>query len=350
MEKKMPYTESEVLQAYQTPILDIARRYFEIKPERNVFKVLNNGGLYIFENGCNWYCHSTGEKGSNVDSLIKYCGVGSKREAIDMLLHEAHITPAAQLNTEIAHSSRQPKGEMKLPLKNKETYKHMFAYLIRRRCIDPEIVKAMVAEKKIYEDFHRNAVFVAYDKNNSARYAAVRGTSQAKYCGEVLNSDKSCPWTMNGTSDRVFVFESPIDAMSHATLTLLNNEDWKKDWRISLGGTADRALKTFVLEHPDIKSIVFCLDNDYKHIDPRTGELLNVGQEAIAKHAQTYIKLGFKVQKLVPTMPYKDFNEHLTAYCQSLQQQQDQAMSQDQTKAAVSDAAPDFEQEAAPGI
>ncbi len=346
MEKKMPYTQSEVLQAYQTPILDIARRYFEIKPERNVFKVLNNGGLYIFENGCNWYCHSTGEKGSNVDFLIKYCGIGSKREAIDILLKEAHITPAAQLYSEISHSSKQPKDEMKLPLKNKETYKHMFAYLIRRRCIDPDIVKTMVAEKKIYEDFHHNAVFVAYNKNNIPKYAAVRGTSQVKYCGEVLNSDKDYPWTMSGTSDRVFVFESPIDAMSHATLTLLNSEDWRKDWRISLGGTADRALKTFIFQHPEIKTIVFCLDNDYKHIDPRTGELLNVGQEAVSKHARTYIKLGYKVQKLVPTMPYKDFNEHLTAYCQSLQQQPDQ----DLTKAAVSEAAPDFEQAAAPEI
>ena len=67
---------------------------------------------------------------------------------------------------------------------------------------------------------------------------------------------------MEGKSNRVYEFEAPIDAMSHATLYKLRGYDWRKDYRISEGCLSDRALKRFLEEHPKVNEIVFCYDND----------------------------------------------------------------------------------------
>ena len=69
-------------------------------------------------------------------------------------------------------------------------------------------------------------------------------------------------FTLNGKSDSVYVFEAPIDAMSHATLTKVSGWDWQEDWRIALGGVSDLGLQQFLSLHPEIKSIHFATDND----------------------------------------------------------------------------------------
>lgn len=322
--QKYPFTEAEVKTAYNTSVIELARQYgYELETQSSVFHVKGQGGLYIWSNGLGWYCHSSNEKGNSVDFLMKYCGITTKKDAIRLLLQYSHITPASEIIS--ASVKKAEKKEFKLPLKNKETYSHVFAYLIKKRCIASQIVKHMVNEKKIYEDFHRNCVFVAYNKNGEPKYAAVRGTSDKQYRGEVFGSIKDFPWTMQGKSDVVYVFEAPIDAMSHATMTYLNGDDWKRDHRISLGGTSDRALRTFLENNENVKTIVFCLDNDYEHINKLTGKIENIGQLAVMKHAKEYAQLGYKVMRLLPTMPYKDFNAQLCGYFEAQQPQQQSA-------------------------
>lgn len=320
--EKYPFTEAEVKQAYQTSILDLAQQYgYRLKDEGRVFRVEGNGGLFIWANGLGWYHSTTYDKGNNVDFLIKYCNVNTKLEAIKLLLDYAHITPVAEMNKYIIEEKKQ----FALPEKG-STYKNMYAYLINKRCIDKEIVYAMQAQKKLYQDNRYNCVFVAYNSDNVAKYASVRGTGEAQYRGDIGGSDKSYGFNMPGKSNIVFVFESPIDAMSHATLTKLEGKDWTEHNRLSLGGTSDIALDRYLIEHPDIKQIVFCLDNDYKAVNPMTKLPENHGQNAIKRMAAKYSQEGYIVKKQVPTMPFKDFNEQLvSAVCPS----QDRSCDQD---------------------
>lgn len=67
---------------------------------------------------------------------------------------------------------------------------------------------------------------------------------------------------MTGRSQRVYEFEAPIDAMSHATLCKMQGIDWRKDYRVSEGCLSSRALRHFLEHHPEIKEIVLCYDND----------------------------------------------------------------------------------------
>ena len=66
-------------------------------------------------------------------------------------------------------------------------------------------------------------------------------------------------------SDQLYVFESPIDAMSHASLENAFKGDkdaWMSRNRLSLAGTSDAALPFFLNQHKAVKELVFCLDND----------------------------------------------------------------------------------------
>lgn len=178
-----------------------------------------------------------------------------------------------------------------------------------------DIVYKCLYDGSIYQDIHRNVVFCGKDKEGHVKYASLRGTYQAEgqkaFKGEVLNSDKRYGFRMDGTSDRLFVFEAPIDAMSHATLCKLSGLDWEKDNRLALGGTVDKALTQYLEDNPHIRQIVFCLDNDYCKWDKNLHMWNNIGQKAILKHSEKF-KEGYIIGRSKPPLPYKDFNEYLT--------------------------------------
>lgn len=153
----------------------------------------------------------------------------------------------------------------------------------------------------------KNVAFVGKDKDDNVKYCSLRGM-QNVFKQDVKNSSKNFGFTMKGTSDRIFCCESPIDVLSHATLTKMNNNDPFQDTRISMGGLFDKALEQFISDNPQIKTIVFAFDNDITGTNSK-GEPHNHGQEFAKKCCEKYSKLGFKVQ--IQTPKGKDFNEVL---------------------------------------
>lgn len=65
--------------------------------------------------------------------------------------------------------------ELNLPEKS-DTSKNVYAYLTKTRGIPANIVNDCLKNGTIYQDERRNAVFVGYDDNKQAKYAARRGT------------------------------------------------------------------------------------------------------------------------------------------------------------------------------
>lgn len=99
--------------------------------------------------------------------------------------------------------------------------------------------------------------------------------------------------------------------MSHATLCKLSGLDWQMDTRLALGGTSDLALKQYLSDNPQIKQIVFCLDNDFYKWDKHLQCWNNVGQNVILKYVEKY-KEKYIIGRSRPPVPFKDFNEYLT--------------------------------------
>lgn len=116
----------------------------------------------------------------------------------------------------------------------------------------------------------KNNLVVSTGKNAQGEisYAAFRiASTNYRYRGEVAGSDKASGFLIEseGMNDCVYVFESFIDAMSHANLYNIkygNKDAWKLHNRLALGGTADTALMELLKRKPNIRNICLCLDND----------------------------------------------------------------------------------------
>lgn len=116
----------------------------------------------------------------------------------------------------------------------------------------------------------KNNLVVSTGKNTQGEisYAAVRiASTNYRFRGEVAGSDKASGFLIEseGMNDCVYVFESFIDAMSHANLYNIkygNKDAWKLHNRLALGGTADTALMELLKRKPNIRNICLCLDND----------------------------------------------------------------------------------------
>lgn len=116
----------------------------------------------------------------------------------------------------------------------------------------------------------KNNLVVSTGKNDQGEisYAAFRiASTNYRFRGEVAGSDKASGFLIEseGMNDCVYVFESFIDAMSHANLYNIkygNKDAWKLHNRLALGGTADTALMELLKRNPNIRNICLCLDND----------------------------------------------------------------------------------------
>jgi hypothetical protein len=103
-------------------------------------------------------------------------------------------------------------------------------------------------------------------------------------------------------SERLYIFESAIDSMSHASIenvTTGNVNAWLEHSRLSLSGTADTALPMYLQQHPHVKEIVICMDND------------TAGRDAAIAIARKYTNMGYITRLELPRG--KDYNEDLTA-------------------------------------
>ena len=133
----------------------------------------------------------------------------------------------------------------------------------KTRKIDNDIIADMMHQEKLYQSDRHNCVFIGTDKDGTVRFASERGTfTGVSYRRDCPGSDKRFCFNIEGRSNLMYVFEAPIDAMSHATIFKMQKLDYTEDHRISLGCLDDATMIQYLQDRPDIKNIILCLDND----------------------------------------------------------------------------------------
>ena len=258
------------------------------------YRLKEHDSLVISNNKWHWKSRDIG--GNTLDFLIKYEGK-KLPEAVKELLG---MDLSGGLHADAhAYSKREPKTtkELELPAKA-ESYSRAFAYLTKTRKIDGRIVSDMMKQGKIYESERHNCVFTGSDNEGTIRFACERGTLTCKpYKRDCPGSDKRFCFAIEGKSGRAYVFESPIDAMSHATICKRAGGDYTLDHRISLSGVEPIALMKYLEDRRDILEVILCLDND------------NAGREASKRIAHSLAEKGYSVRIEPPNG--KDYNEDL---------------------------------------
>lgn len=202
------------------------------------------------------------------------------------------------------------KDGLKLGFNSERKLKYIGIEAINNSCIAPH--KQSGFFKNI--SYVNNCIFCGYDETGQIKYAAMRSVNKdSKFRQDAVGSDKQYGFTMDGTSDELYVFEAPIDAMSHATLFKLEGLDRKADSRIAMGGLSDLSLEHYLKTHPNIKKIHFCLDND----EAGKNRIYGVydeekGKYTIDSYKKKYENKGYAVSVDLPVT--KDYNNDLQTY------------------------------------
>ena len=206
-----------------------------------------------------------------------------------MLLNNCTGQMITSLPIEREHKS------IKLPPRN-DRISRVFSYLLLTRGIDKDVIYEFVRRKMIYEsaDYH-NAVFVGYDSSGKPRHAHKRGTVTSNpYKGNVAGSQPEYSFHFNGTSDKIFLFEAPIDMLSFISM---HKENWKNHSYAASCSVSDGVLFQCLNDNTNIKNVFLCFDND------------EAGQTANKRIADKLNKLNIQNEILIPT--HKDWNEDI---------------------------------------
>lgn len=267
--------------------------------------IKNSGGLYIFPSN-NWYRHSDGSKGFPIDLVMDVLECDREHAMEFIAKNVLNGIQQISLNSPPERPRREEKPvEFKVPRHDIKPNR-VYAYLIKTRGIDKDIVGSLIQNKMIAEDSQRhNCLFFGRDGNGEIKSCAVRGTSSyVQFRGEVAGGDKSCSFAMIGKGTTLRLFESPIDAMSHATFSKLFGKDWTIDHRLSTNGCGYQSVLNYLTQHPEIESVVISYDND---VAGRKG-----ARETAAKIARDFPNRELQVSVAHPLA--KDWNEELQEF------------------------------------
>ena len=292
----MPYihfTEEQKLQANAVDLVEFLRFKGEaLIREGSEYRLGSNHSVTV--RGNEWYDHAAEKGGGPVTFLKEFYGMNYPQAVIILLDEDLSI-----LDPPVDTPREKVKKPFKLPPAN-DTNRRVFAYLLKHRHLDREVLTTFVRLGLVYEDQkYHNAVFVGMDKDGTARHAHKRSTNSQGKAFRVTAEGSDFRYAFNwpGTSGHLLVFEAPIDLLSF--LSKFHDSDWQRHSYVALCGTSSQPLLGMLERCPNIETVHFALDND------------QAGQLATRRLAKLVREKGLAVNALVPVN--KDWNEDLCA-------------------------------------
>lgn len=286
------FTDDQKLRANSVDLVEFLRRSGE--------KLIRSGREYRLDSdhsitvrGNEWFDHAEGRGGHAVSFVRKHYGLPYPDAVLLLLGGEQGVAfPSAP------ERDTEPPKPFALPPAH-SNMRRVYAYLMKQRHIDREIISAFSKAGLLYEDGeYHNCVFVGRDENGIPRHAHKRSVNSK---GEAfrINVEGSLPqysFHHTGTGDQLYVFEGPIDLLSFITL---NPMGWQEHSYMSLCGTGSQAMLWMLEQNPDISHVAFCLDND------------KAGLKAARRLSKELQEAGYRSDILLPAL--KDWNDDLCA-------------------------------------
>ena len=257
-------TEKQIEQARHIDLLTYLR---EREPQELVrvgphtFSTKTHGSMRINENGLwNWFRGGFGGR-SALDYLVKVQGMD--------------FVPAVQQLCDTGLNLAQPeytpeqvpeKKPFCLPPTDRDITK-VTDYLSGRG-IQSAVIQTCVKQGILLQTSQKgysNCLFVGLDETGTPKSGSIRGCG-GNFRGDLSGSEKKygfCIPARDPDSAIVAVFEAPIDAMSAASIRVLESpKEWQNINYLSLGGLNYQALDQYIQTHPNTRQILFCLDWD----------------------------------------------------------------------------------------
>lgn len=258
------------------------------------------------------------ETGNRPLSALDWCKEIKKldfQSSMQLILGENPQGERAEKPKYQQHRSEPVNNEPKILKlsKKSDTSKNVYAYLTKTRGIPANIVNDCFNKNLIYQDINKNAVFVGYDDDNIAKYAARRGTftpdGKEPFKLDCTGSDKNFAFRLEGKDTKtIYVTEAAIDALSLAALEdkFHGSGAYKEKTYISTGGAGvDYAVERFCKTH-NVKTINICFDDD------------KGGKKGMEKIMQKFREQGYEVNDMRASLAH-DYNDELLAFNQNPQ-------------------------------
>ena len=289
MSQYIHFAKQQKAQARQTDIAELLRRQGEQLKRSGREYEWRDGSQKVTVRGNLWF-HQYEQVGGDAIDFVRRFYNKSYPEAMEYLLGRSGGTlitaPPVQ---------KKPPEPFVLPEAN-DNNRRVETYLTKIRKLDRDVVDAFIRKGMIYEsaDYH-NAVFVGLDSNGKPRHAHKRGTgSESSYKGNVTGSDPGYSFHWIGRSDRLYLFEAPIDMLSFISM---NKDGWRNHSYAASCGVSDQVLWQILADNPHIDTACLCRDND------------EAGQKANKRTSDALFMKGIQHEILVPI--HKDWNEDL---------------------------------------
>lgn len=239
-----------------------------VRDSRTQYSTKTHSSLKISNGYWNYFNGGFGGKNA-VDYVEKMLGYKFP-ESIEYIIKKMN----GRIPVYIPQAEKRNNATLILPEKNDNT--NRIKQYLNSRGIDNEIIQKCIEKHLIYEEKHyHNAVFVGYDEMGNARYAGCRATNESKFKSDATGSSKQYSFKLesNKKTDKIFIFEGAIDALSYATLFKLYGQNWEDKTLISLAGVYQLAkiieqskvpvaISNYLEKHPEVTKIYLCLDND----------------------------------------------------------------------------------------
>ena len=288
--KKKRFSDEQLQRASGIDIVAMLQGQGEkLKKQGRVYRWMRYDSTVIDRN--RWYRHSREIGGGPIQFMQHFYGMDFV-DAVKYLL-------GGEEGAEFVQASRTP--EPKLPFTPPKLSKNMhrtFAYLIKTRKIDSDIVQHFVNEKKILEtEEYHNTAFCGYDEKGKMKQMHLRSTLPGnRFFLDIDGSDKQYYFRHIGTNSDVYVFEAPIDMLSYITM---DKENWQESSYVCLGGVAIDALKNVLSTNEQISKVYMCVDRD------------DAGDKTVKRIGNELNEMGYEWERILPEN--KDWNEDLTA-------------------------------------
>ena len=286
------FTDEQKKRANSVDLADFLHRQGEgLLPSGRDWRLKSDHSITI--RGNQWFDHSTQKGGLAVDFVQEFYGLPFP-DAVTLLLNGEQGMVFRQYDKKVPERKK-----FQLP-EAAGNMRRVYAYLLKQRYIDRDVLTHFVREKKIYEDReYHNVIFVGFDENGTARHAHKRGTcsSAAGYRGNVEGSDPMYCFNHIGTNDTLHVFEAAIDMLSYITL---HQKGWQQNSYVTLDGVAEHAMLHVLSQNKRLNNVVLCLDHDPAGIEA-TGRLIEI------LHENGYDRISCLQSE------FKDWNEDLKA-------------------------------------
>ena len=300
------FTDDQKYRANNVDLVDFLQRQGEkLLPSGREKRLDSDHSITV--RGNRWYDHSAESGGFAIDFVRQFYGL-SYPEAVTMLLggEQGEVYRPAKAKKE------EPQKPFALPPAHTDM-RRVYAYLVKTRLIDREVVSFFAKQKLLYESCEKskdgtkkyhNGVFVGVDEKGVARHAHKRGlyTEGVGFKGNVDGCDPRYSFHWIGESDTLYVFEAPVDMLSYITLY---PREWQQRSYVALCGVGGQAMLWMLEQYPQLRKVALCLDND------------EAGHKASERLENELSEKGYTSERILSQG--KDWNDDLVAAAQHKQ-------------------------------